>query len=62
MKELLTGLALVLVLEGSFCALFPQPMKRAALLLLSQPEGLVRGIGLVLACLGVAGVWLIRHP
>jgi len=61
MNDLLTALALMLVLEGALYALFPQPMKRAALMMVSQPEGLVRGVGLGLACLGVAWVWLIRH-
>ena len=61
MNDLLTALALVLVVEGIPLALFPKPMKRAAVLLLSRPEGLVRLVGLGLACLGVACVWLIRH-
>ena len=61
MKDLLTALALVLVIEGSLYALFPQPMKRAAQLLTSQPETTLRLVGLVLACAGVVWVWAIRH-
>jgi uncharacterized protein YjeT (DUF2065 family) len=61
MTDLLTALALVLVIEGSLYALFPQPLKRAAVMLVRQPESRLRVTGLVLACLGVAAVWAIRH-
>jgi uncharacterized protein YjeT (DUF2065 family) len=61
-KDLVTALALVLVIEGSLYALFPQPMRRAAALLVRQPEMLVRLTGLGLACLGVVLVWAIRRP
>ena len=61
MHDLLTALALVLVLEGTLYALFPQPMKRAAMLLLRQPETTLRVTGLVLAVLGTAWVWTLRH-
>jgi uncharacterized protein YjeT (DUF2065 family) len=61
MTDLLTAMALMFVMEGALYALFPQPMKRAAMVMLSQPEGVLRGAGLVLTCLGVAWVWLIRH-
>jgi uncharacterized protein YjeT (DUF2065 family) len=53
MTDLLTALALD--------ALFPQPLKRAAVMLVRQPESRLRVTGLVLACLGVAAVWAIRH-
>jgi uncharacterized protein len=61
MQDFLTGLALAAFFEGSLYALFPQPMKRAALLLLSQPERNLRMVGLMMTCFGVAMVWLIRH-
>jgi uncharacterized protein YjeT (DUF2065 family) len=61
MKDFLTALALMLVLEGALHALFPHPMKRVAQLLAAQPEGAVRVAGLGCVCLGVAWVWLIRH-
>ncbi len=61
MDDLLTAVALMLVMEGTLHALFPQPMKRMAQILSSQPEGAVRVAGLGCVCLGVAWVWLIRH-
>jgi hypothetical protein len=61
MNDLLTALALTLVLEGTLYALFPAPMKRAAMLLLRQPEANLRLVGLALTCIGVASVWVIRH-
>jgi len=61
MTDLFTALALMLVLEGALYALFPQPMKRAAMLLLRQPEMTLRLTGLGLAIIGVAWVWVIRH-
>ena len=61
MKDLWTALALVLVIEGALCALFPAAMRRAVAAMLTQPETILRAAGLGAACLGVAGVWLIRH-
>ncbi len=61
MQDLWTGLALVLVVEGTLYALFPQPMKRAMLMALAQPETILRGAGLGAAILGVGCIWLIRH-
>jgi uncharacterized protein YjeT (DUF2065 family) len=61
MIDLLTALALAMFIEGVMYALFPQRMKRAALLLVSQPEAILRYAGVGIACLGVACVWVIRH-
>ena len=61
LRDLWTALALVLVLEGALYALFPQPMKRALLSVVKQPESLLRVCGLLSACLGVAWVWFLRH-
>jgi uncharacterized protein YjeT (DUF2065 family) len=61
LRDLWTALALMLVIEGALYALFPQPMKRAILSVLGQPDGLLRLAGLGAACLGVAWVWLLRH-
>ena len=61
MQDLWTGLALVLVVEGTLYTLFPQPMKRAMLMALAQPETILRAAGLGAAILGVGCIWLIRH-
>lgn len=59
--DLWTAIALVLVIEGALYALFPQPMKRALLSVIKQPETMLRACGLASACLGVAWVWFLRH-
>jgi len=61
LRDLWTAMALLLVIEGALYALFPQPMKRALLSVVAQPEGLLRIAGLVAACLGVGWVWFLRH-
>ena len=48
MQDLLTALALVLVIEGVLYAAFPSGMRRAL------------ESGLVAAAIGVAAVWLVR--
>ena len=50
MKDLWTGLALVLVIEGALYALFPEGMKRAAARALSVPPQTLRLAGLATAC------------
>jgi uncharacterized protein YjeT (DUF2065 family) len=61
MKDLWTGLALVLVIEGMLYALFPETMKRAAARTVSIPPQSLRLAGLAAACIGVAVVWLVRR-
>jgi uncharacterized protein YjeT (DUF2065 family) len=61
MQEFLTALALTLVIEGVLCALFPVAMRRAMAAMMTQPDAILRAAGLGAACLGVVGVWLIRH-
>ncbi len=58
--ELVTALALVLVIEGAFYALFPNRMKRAIATLLGVPDGNLRLAGLIAVALGVGIVWLLR--
>ncbi len=60
MRDLLTALALVLVIEGMLWALFPEAMKRAAERALIMNSGQLRYAGLVAAAAGVVLVWLIR--
>ncbi len=58
--DLVTALALVLVIEGAFYALIPGGMKRAMATLLGVPDGNLRVAGLVAVALGVGIVWLLR--
>jgi len=61
MRDLWTGLALVLVVEGILYALFPEGMKRIAARAMAVPPQALRGAGLVAAAIGVVIVWLLRH-
>lgn len=61
MRDLWTGLALVLVIEGVLYALFPEGMKRAAMRAATLPSQALRGAGLAAAAVGVVIVWLLRH-
>ena len=60
MTDLVTALALVLVLEGALWAISPDGMKRAAALALGMPNQRLRTGGLIAAALGVGLVWLVR--
>ena len=60
MSDLLTGLALVLVIEGAVFALFPGRMRGLVEIMLELPDRLVRRTGVVAVALGVLVVWLIR--
>ncbi len=61
MRDLLTALGLVLVLEGVLWALFPDGMKKAAALALALDSRQLRLMGLAAAVLGVLLVWLVRR-
>ena len=60
MTDLLTGLALVLVIEGLFLALFPHRLRQILMMLEQVPPETLRVGGLVAAILGLGAVWLIR--
>jgi uncharacterized protein len=61
MRDLCTGLALVLVIEGILYAAFPEGMKRLAQRAMAVPPQLVRASGLLAASIGVVIVWLLRQ-
>jgi len=61
MRDLLTGLALVLVIEGILYALFPDGMKRLGQRTMRVPAQLLRASGLLAASIGVVIVWLLRR-
>jgi len=61
MRDLGTGLALVLVIEGVLYALFPEGMKRVMVRAMLVPPPVLRASGLLAASIGVALVWLLRR-
>ena len=61
MTELGLALALMLVIEGAAYALFPDAMKRMLATVQVQPAGTIRWVGIVVAAIGVALVWLVRR-
>jgi len=60
MDDLLTALALVLVIEGGLYALFPDGMRRMMVQMQEVPESRLRVIGVIGAVVGVVAVWLLR--
>ena len=57
---LLTAIGLVLVIEGVVYSLFPNGMKRMMMAALTLPSSRLRSVGLPLALVGFAIVWLVR--
>lgn len=60
MRDLVTALALVMVIEGVLYAAFPAGMRRALEAAMALPDATLRMAGLAAAAIGVAAVWLIR--
>jgi uncharacterized protein YjeT (DUF2065 family) len=60
MQDLLTALALVLVLEGAAWALFPNQMRDMALKVQEIAPATLRLAGIIAAAIGLVVVWLIR--
>lgn len=58
--DLLTALALVLVIEGALYALFPEAMRRIIFQVMELETSTIRTIGLSAAVIGVGLVWLLR--
>jgi uncharacterized protein len=61
MRDFLTALALVLVIEGILYALLPEIMKRLAARTTKVPTQSLRFAGLATACIGVILVWALRR-
>ena len=59
-QELLSALALVLVLEGLPYFVSPPSMRRALAYLFTLPDNILRGVGLTLMVLGVALLFAVR--
>jgi len=60
MTDFLTALALLLVIEGLFLALFPHRLRQILQMLETMTPEALRFGGLAAATLGVLLVWLLR--
>ena len=60
LQELLSAVALVLVLEGLPYFVSPSAMRRALAHLFTLPDNVLRSIGLTLMVLGVAMLFIVR--
>ena len=60
MLDLLTALALVLVLEGLFLALFAHRLRQIVEMMDEVPPETLRYAGLAAAAIGVIFVWILR--
>jgi uncharacterized protein len=61
MRDFLTALALILVIEGIVYALVPDLMRQLAARTIKTPAQALRIGGLVAAIVGVALVWALRR-
>ncbi|MFZ5609692.1 MAG: DUF2065 domain-containing protein [Pseudomonadota bacterium] len=60
MKDFLTALALLLVIEGAAYALFPAAIQRLMAQALAQPAHVLRGIGIAATLGGLVFLWVVR--
>lgn len=58
--ELITAIALILVIEGGLYALFPEGMRKMAMQVEKVSPSSLRSAGLLAATVGVGIVWLMR--
>lgn len=58
--ELITAIALILVIEGGLYALFPEGMRRMAQQIEKVAPASLRSAGLLAATVGVGIIWVIR--
>ncbi|WP_417460121.1 DUF2065 family protein [Kordiimonas sp.] len=59
-KLLLLGLGLALFLEGAAYAIMPESLKKLLIAAAGQPAAKLRIMGLTLAVIGVAIVWMVK--
>lgn len=61
MRDFAVAIGLVLAIEGLFLAAFPGLMKKSMLEAAQQAEGVLRFIGLIAACFGVAAIFVTKR-
>ncbi|WP_417458760.1 DUF2065 family protein [Kordiimonas sp.] len=59
-EPLLLGLGLALFLEGAAYAIMPESFKKLLIAAAGQPAAKLRIMGLTLAAIGVAIVWMVK--
>ena len=59
--ELVIALALILVIEGSLYALFPEGMRKMVQRIEQVPRSSLRTSGLLATICGVGIIWLVRN-
>ena len=57
---IVTAIGLVFVIEGVIYSLFPNVMKRMMMVALALPSSRLRSVGLTMAMVGFAIVWMVR--
>ena len=60
MRDFLTALCLLLVMEGLFLALFPHRLRQILQMLDEMPPEVLRYGGLAAAAVGVLLLWVLR--
>lgn len=60
-QDLLSAVALVLILEGLPYFIGPSTMRRALAYMFTLPDAVLRGMGLTLMVLGVALLFIVRR-
>jgi uncharacterized protein YjeT (DUF2065 family) len=60
MWDFIVAIGLVLALEGLLFAAFPGAAKQAMANVLETPDGILRGVGIASALIGIVVIWLIR--
>jgi len=58
--ELLSALALAVVIEGLVYAAFPEQMKKLLASVLATPASTLRAVALVCAAAGLVLLWVVR--
>ena len=60
MHDFLIAIGLIFVIEGLVFAAFPAAAKRAVMIILEPPDGVLRTVGLLSALFGLVLIWLVR--
>lgn len=59
-EDLATAVLLILVLEGTLYALFPEAMRRLLMGVAAQPPDALRNAGLFSLAIGAGMLWIIK--